>query len=89
MKRLSSSKKEPRQRNMSELVRCTPPSQRASEEVKPEKRIKAREEKEKKEGKEDKNDVERDDEEKVLSQSLKKRDKNIQENKAMVKDLQC
>lgn len=74
---------------MSELVRCTPPSQRASEEVKPEKRIKAREEKEKKEGKEDKNDVERDDEEKVLSQSLKKRDKNIQENKAMVKDLQC
>lgn len=70
IKRLSTPKQEPQKKNVKKPVKETPRSQRAKQ------RMKQQDEGEEEEQEEDKEDV--------LSQSLRKRDKNIQENKAMV-----
>lgn len=76
VKRLSTPKQEPQESNIKKPAKETPPSQRASRRQK----LKQQDEDED----EDKEVEEEEDKEEVLSQSLKKRDKNIKENKAMV-----
>lgn len=73
IKRLSTPKQEPQKKNVKAPVKETPRSQRAKKRTKQQDEGDGGDEGEKKEDKED-----------VLSQSLRKRDKNIQENKAMV-----
>ncbi|XP_018523527.1 cell division cycle-associated 7-like protein [Lates calcarifer] len=92
MKRLSTPKQEPQEKNVRKPSKETPPSQRA----RGRQRMKQREEEEEEEEDDDDDEEEEeqeeeeeedDDKEKVLSQSLRKRDKNIQENKAMLAKL--
>ncbi|XP_042291109.1 cell division cycle-associated 7-like protein [Thunnus albacares] len=73
IKRLSTPKQEPQKKNVKKPVKETPPSQRTRQ------RMKQQDEEEEEEQEENKEDV--------LSQSLRKRDKNIQENKAMLAKL--
>lgn len=77
VKRLSTHKRELKEKNAKKPVKETPPSQRARgrQRMKPQQQDEEEEEEE-------------DEEEEVLSQSLRKRDKNIQENKAMVMNQQ-
>lgn len=75
MKRLSTAKQESQKKNVNKAVKDDPPPQRGRRRQKQEQPDEEEEEEEEK-GEEDK--------EEVLSQSLRKRDKNIQENKAMV-----
>ncbi|XP_077937875.1 cell division cycle-associated 7-like protein isoform X2 [Gasterosteus aculeatus] len=76
VKRLSTHKRELKEKNAKKPVKETPPSQRARgrQRMKPQQQDEEEEEEE-------------DEEEEVLSQSLRKRDKNIQENKAMLAKL--
>ncbi|XP_071776288.2 cell division cycle-associated 7-like protein [Centroberyx gerrardi] len=74
IKRLSTPKQELPEKRVKKPVTTAPPSRRTSE------RMKRKEKEEEEEEKEE-------EEEEVLSQSLRKRDKNIQENKAMLAKL--
>lgn len=76
VKRLSTPKQEPQESNVKKPAKETPPPQRASRRQKMKQQQDEKEDEEVEEEEEDK--------EEVLSQSLKKRDKNIKENKAMV-----
>lgn len=77
VKRLSTPKQEPQESNVKKPAKETPPPQRAS------RRQKMKQQQDEKED-EEVEEEEEEDKEEVLSQSLKKRDKNIKENKAMV-----
>ncbi|XP_026205296.1 cell division cycle-associated 7-like protein [Anabas testudineus] len=80
MKRLSTAKQESQKKNVNKAVKDDPPPQRGRRRQKQEQPDEEEEEEEEAEkGEEDK--------EEVLSQSLRKRDKNIQENKAMLAKL--
>ncbi|KAF0024742.1 hypothetical protein F2P81_023544 [Scophthalmus maximus] len=81
MKRSSTPKQKAQENNVRKPVKDAPPSQRARgrQRVKQKPHKEAEEEEEEEEEEEDKEDV--------LSQSLRKRDKNIQENKAMLAKL--
>ncbi|KAM7373097.1 hypothetical protein PAMP_007977 [Pampus punctatissimus] len=68
--------KEPQKKNVKKPVKETPPSQRTRQRMKQQDEEDEEKEEEQEEGKEE-----------VLSQSLRKRDKNIQENKAMLAKL--
>ncbi|XP_058474866.1 cell division cycle-associated 7-like protein [Solea solea] len=87
IKRLSTPKQEPKEKNVRKPVKVSPPSQRASERQRM--KLKQHKEAEQKdeEKQEEKQEEEENDKEEVLSQSLTKRDKNIQENKAMLAKL--
>ncbi|XP_037330263.2 cell division cycle-associated 7-like protein [Pungitius pungitius] len=77
VKRLSSHKRELKEKNVKKPVKETPPSQRARRSQRMKQQQQQQDEKEEEE----------EEEEEVLSQSLRKRDKNIQENKAMLAKL--
>ncbi|XP_054462313.1 cell division cycle-associated 7-like protein [Anoplopoma fimbria] len=84
VKRLSTPKQELKEKTVKKPVKETPPSQRASgrQRMKQQQQQKQEEKEE-----EEEEEEEEDDKEGVLSQSLRKRDKNIQENKAMLAKL--
>ncbi|XP_040909060.1 cell division cycle-associated 7-like protein [Toxotes jaculatrix] len=81
MKRLSTPKQEPQDKNVKEPVKETPLSQRAR------RRQRMKQMQDKEEEEEEQEQEQEEDKEEVLSQSLRKRDKNIQENKAMLAKL--
>lgn len=81
MKRLSTPKQELQKKNVNKSVKETPPPQRARR-----RQRKQQQQQDEEEEVEVEEEEEEEDKEEVLSQSLKKRDKNIQENKAMVMD---
>lgn len=77
VKRLSAAKQALKEKNVKKPVKETPPLQR----TRGRQRMKQQQQQQQQDEKEE---VEKADKEELLSQSLKKRDKNIQENKAMV-----
>ncbi|KAM9340267.1 cell division cycle-associated 7-like protein [Symphorus nematophorus] len=89
VKRLSTPKQEPQEKNVRKPVKETPPSLRSRGRLrKKQKQQQDEEEEEEEEENENENEKEaEDDKEDVLSQSLRKRDKNIKENKAMLAKL--
>ncbi|KAM8839978.1 cell division cycle-associated 7-like protein [Spinachia spinachia] len=85
VKRLSTHKRELKEKLVKKPVKETPPPQRASGR----RRMKQQQQQQQQVKKEEEEDdgEEEEEEEEVLSQSLRKRDKNIQENKAMLAKL--
>nr|XP_046272977.1 cell division cycle-associated 7-like protein [Scatophagus argus] len=81
VKRMSAPKHDPQKKNVKKLVEETPPSQR----VRGRQRMKQQEQQKEEEEDEDEDDDK--DKQELLSQSLRKRDKNIKENKAMLAKL--
>ncbi|XP_030267245.1 cell division cycle-associated 7-like protein isoform X1 [Sparus aurata] len=82
VKRLSTPKKEPQEKIIKKPVEETRPSRRAS------KRQRTKQQQQQQDEEEEEEEEEEDkDKEEVLSQSLRKRDKNIKENKAMLAKL--
>ncbi|XP_070778442.1 cell division cycle-associated 7-like protein [Enoplosus armatus] len=79
VKRLSTPKRELQEKNVKKPVKETPPSQRGRGMQRKRQQQQKKDEEEEEEEEEDK--------EEVLSQSLRKRDKNIKENKAMLAKL--
>ncbi|KAF1381518.1 hypothetical protein PFLUV_G00154830 [Perca fluviatilis] len=79
VKRLSTPKQKLQEKNVKKPVKETPPSQR----VRGRQRMKQQQQQQEEEEEEE----EEEDKEEVLTQSLRKRDKNIQENKAMLAKL--
>ncbi|KAM7384151.1 hypothetical protein PAMA_011478 [Pampus argenteus] len=79
IKRLSTPKQEPQKKSVKKPVKETPPSQRGRQ------RMKQQDEEEEEE--EEKEEEPEEEKEEVLCHSLRKRDKNIQENKAMLAKL--